>query len=152
MGKNKNIEIERKFLVKKGFKAKGEKIKIKQGYLFDSKKGVARIRKANNKYFITIKSRSKGISRVEVEVEVSKTQGKLLFKTFCNKILKKERINIKHKNKVFEVDYFKGKLKGLVIAEIELDSKKEKFKKPKWVKKEVSKKKKYSNNNLIKKL
>jgi len=145
-----NMEIERKFLVQNGFKANGENRHIDQGYLFESKKGVVRIRKSNNEYYLTIKSKTKGISRVEVEVQVSKDQGKLLFKSFCDKILKKRRVNVKYKNKIFEVDYFKGKLKGLVIAEIELKKETEKFEKPQWLRKEVSKDKKYLNSNLIK--
>ena len=51
----------------------------------------------------------------------------------------------------FEIDEFQNKNNGLVIAEIELKSKKQLFKKPEWIGKEVTGIKKYYNSQLAQK-
>jgi CYTH domain-containing protein len=51
---------------------------------------------------------------------------------------------------LFEVDEFAGPNKGLVIAEVELDSEDEEFSKPDWLGREVTGEKRYYNSNLSK--
>jgi len=154
-----NTEIERKFLIDKDTFEKEltslnfEKIQIKQGYMFDTNKGVVRIRQAGTKHFLTIKSPVKGITRREVEMEVSKEQGEILLNEFCDAFIEKERYVFSYVDgEIWEVDVFKGKLSGLIIAEIELDSEEREFYKPEWLDKEVSSDKKYFNNNLLKRI
>ena len=48
----------------------------------------------------------------------------------------------------FEVDVFQEHNKGLIVAEVELSSKKERIIKPNWLGKEVTGKKKYYNSQL----
>lgn len=149
------IEIERKFLItSEDFKQKSyQKNYIKQGFLNSDKNRVVRVRIKDEKGFLTIKGKSNknGTSRFEWEKEISKTEAEELF-LLCEKgIIEKYRYLVKSKKHIFEVDEFLGDNKGLLVAEIELYSENEIFKKPLWLGKEVTGKKKYYNSNLSKK-
>ncbi|MCH3883579.1 CYTH domain-containing protein [Tenacibaculum aquimarinum] len=149
------LEIERKFLVNSDrFKEEAyQKNYIKQGFLNSNKNRTVRIRIMDDKGFLTIKGKSNksGTSRFEWEKEISKTEAVELF-LLCEKgIIEKYRYLVKSEKHTFEVDEFLGKNDGLVVAEIELSSEEESFKKPSWLGKEVTGKKKYYNSNLSKK-
>ena len=150
-----SIEIERKFLIKSTtFKNEAhQKSYIKQGFLNSNKNRVVRVRVKGEKAFLTIKGKSnkEGISRFEWEKEINKTEAEALFLLCEKEFIEKYRYLVNYKNHVFEVDEFLGKNKGLLIAEIELSSEKEEFKKPEWLGKEVTGKKKYYNSSLSKK-
>ena len=146
------IEIEKKFLIKY---LPLEKIshshKIKQGYIVSEKDKVIRIRKKNNKYFLTIKGSNIGISRQEFEYLIPKEDGLILFNNFCKiGFIEKTRHYLELGKHTWEIDEFHGKNRGLIIAEIELKSENENFKIPNWIKKEVTTDPKYFNMNLIK--
>ena len=147
------IEIERKFLVKRIPK---NKIKyshyIKQGYIFSDKQKVIRVRQKMDDFFITIKGEKTGISRFEFEYKIPKNDANQLFKNFCEKkIIEKTRHYVEHKGHTWELDVFHDKNKGLIVAEIELESEDEAFYLPDWVDQEVTDQDKYYNMNLIKK-
>ncbi len=149
------LEIERKFLVNSDrFKKEAyQKNYIKQGFLNSNKNRTVRIRIMDDKGFLTIKGKSNksGTSRFEWEKEISKTEAVELF-LLCEKgIIEKYRYLVKSEKHTFEVDEFLGENDGLVVAEIELSSEEESFKKPSWLGKEVTGKKKYYNSNLSKK-
>ncbi len=149
------VEIEKKFTVNK---ALWEKIKkpapnvIKQSYISDDKKCTVRVRIKNNKGFLTIKGETINISRSEYEYEIPLEEAKAMMDEFSSKILFKNRYEVLIGNHLWEVDEFKGKLEGLIIAEVELKSETEKFELPNWVDKEVSNNPRYYNSNLIKEL
>lgn len=146
-----NIEIERKFLVSDDFsKDVIEQIEIIQAYLLKDPRKTIRVRKYGNKAFITIKGlgNESGLSRLEIEKEICLEEAKLLF-PICEKgIIEKTRNIIPVNGKNFEVDVFKGKLEGLIIAEIELNSEDETFTKPLWLGEEVTGNSKYYNSYL----
>ncbi len=52
---------------------------------------------------------------------------------------------------VWEIDEFFGENRGLIIAELELESEDQIFTKPDWVGEEVTGDPRYFNSNLIKK-
>ena len=60
------------------------------------------------------------------------------------------RYEIKVENHVFEVDEFYGQNEGLIMAEVELETKKEDFFKPSWLGEEVTGQIKYYNSLLSK--
>ena len=60
-----------------------------------------------------------------------------------------QRYEIPSNQYVWEVDVFKGKLTGLVLAEIELTNENDLFDLPNWVGQEVSTDPTYLNANLI---
>jgi CYTH domain-containing protein len=147
-----SLEIERKFLVKnEDFKNEFyQKITIKQGYLNSDKSRTVRIRITNEAAFITIKGKSNetGTTRFEWEKEIDLAEGKELLLLCENSIIDKTRFYIKNEQHIFEVDEFYGDNLGLVVAEIELNSEHESFKKPSWLGEEVTGKEKYYNSRL----
>lgn len=151
-------EIERKFLVRKKYLPdKFDEIKeIKQGYIFNDKNGILRIRQVDNKYILTIKLKTNNIQeRIEIEKELTKEEFKVLWESIPdeNKIIKTRKIIKNLDGTKWEIDFFHnldGKFKNLILAEIELKNIKQKFKKPKWLYKEVTTNPEYYNNNLIK--
>ena len=147
-----SIEIERKFLVKNldFIKESSSKKLIEQGYLSKDPNRIVRVRIIDNKGFLTFKGKSfdGGTSRVEIEKEISIKDANELMKLCIPSIIRKVRYIINKNNLIFEVDVFQEHNKGLIVAEVELDSKKEKIIKPNWLGKEVTGKQKYYNSQL----
>jgi len=148
------IEIERKFLVNSNaFKNEAlSSYTIKQGFLNSHKERTVRIRLKKDKGYLTIKGKSSkdGLSRFEWEKEIPKPEAEQLLR-FCEEgIIDKTRYEIKSGKHTFEVDEFYGDNEGLIIAEVELNSKNETFIKPKWLGKEVTGDIKYYNSQLSK--
>jgi adenylate cyclase len=149
------MEIERKFLVKEQLWQGIEKpspSRIVQAYLVNSAEKNVRIRIKGTKGFLTIKGPTQGISRAEFEYEIPLKDADELISTFAEKVIEKFRYEISFKNHLWEVDVFTGKLEGLYLAEIELNSEDEHFELPDWVGEEVSTDPNYYNSNLINKV
>ena len=71
--------------------------------------------------------------------------------TLCeDSIIDKIRYEVNFGNHTFEIDEFFGENDGLVIAEVELQSKNEDFNKPDWLGKEVTGDIRYYNSQLSK--
>ncbi len=148
------IEIERKFLVTSlDFKQEAfKKTRIIQGFLNTHKERTVRVRLKGNTGFITVKGQSntKGLSRFEWEKEISKDEAEALLKLCEPGVIDKIRYEIKVGKHTFEVDEFYGDNKGLIIAEIELETENEAFLKPHWIGEEVTGNIKYYNSQLSK--
>ncbi len=146
-------EIERKFLVKSEFKHLAvRQINILQSYLLIDPDKTIRLRIADDKAFLTIKSRSqKGlITRNEWEFPIPFSDAKEMMKICLSGKIVKTRYFIPAGKHIFEVDVFHDKNEGLIIAEIELSSEEEHFEKPEWLGEEVTGRHEYYNANLIK--
>ena len=148
------IEKERKFKVKsKKFISFSHKvINIKQGYLSKDNNLAVRVRISDKKAYLCIKGPTckSGISRFEVEKKISLIEGTKLLKLCLPRIIFKKRYLIEYKNQLLEVDVFEGFLKGLILAEIELNSKSQKIYLPDWVGEEVTGVKTFYNSHLSK--
>ena len=148
-----NYEIERKFLVTGEFKSKSfTHQRIVQGYLSTVPKRVVRIRIKGDVAYLTIKSTvsGNGLTRFEWEKEIPVKDAEVMM-TFCEKeIIEKTRYLVQVGDHVFEVDEFYGSNKGLLMAEVELQSEDEKFEKPEWLGKEVTHDIRYYNSMLVK--
>ena len=144
-------EIERKFTVLNNqFKKEAFKIlNIQQGYIFAQSNKVLRVRLSNNKSKIAIKY-GVDIIRNEYEYDIPFDDAKNLLKISEGYIITKKRYLIKCNEFIWEVDEFMNENKGLIIAEIELSNKDDKFIKPSWIGKDVSLDKKYYNHYLSK--
>jgi adenylate cyclase len=146
-------ETERKFLVKGEFRHLVVKeIKIIQSYLTIDIEKTIRLRIANDKAFLTVKSRPKknSITRNEWEVEIHvKDAEEMMVICLPGKIVKTRYLVPSGKHTI-EVDVFREKNEGLVIAEIDLTSDDEYFDKPGWLGEEVTGLPQYYNANLIK--
>lgn len=142
-------EIERKYLIREDLlNLPKEGNRIVQGYLWSEKEKSMRIRITRNKGFLTIKTGSNPLSRLEYEYEIPMTDAVELLNQ-CDKKIDKTRFIIEYAGMNWEVDVFEGKNKGLIIAEIELDAEDQEFEKPKWLGIEVTQDKRYLNVNLI---
>tara|TARA_Y100001958_G_scaffold25874_1_gene16293 strand:- start:165 stop:653 length:489 start_codon:yes stop_codon:yes gene_type:complete len=148
------IEKERKFKVKsKKFISFSHKvINIKQGYLSKDNNLAVRVRISDKKAYLCIKGPTckSGISRFEFEKKISLIEGTKLLKLSLPRIIFKKRYLIEYKNQLLEVDVFEGFLKGLILAEIELNSKSQKIYLPDWVGEEVTGVKTFYNSQLSK--
>ncbi len=146
------IEIERKFLVKDMmFIEIAEKhYRIKQAYLSSAPERTVRVRIRDEKAFLTIKGKSSedGTSRYEWEKEIPIEEAIELMKLAEPLPIEKTRYIVPFKGSIYEVDVFENHHKGLIIAEIELNSVNEIFHKPNWLGKEVTGQKEYYNSYL----
>lgn len=149
------IEIERKFLVTskdflKQFKVEN---RIVQGYLSSVPERTVRVRIKGKKGYLTIKGKSNenGLSRMEWEKEIEVKEAEQLLKICESGVIDKIRYDIEIGKHTFEVDVFEGENKGLIIAEVELQSENESFEKPDWLGKEVTGDERYYNAYLSKK-
>jgi adenylate cyclase len=146
-------EIERKFLVRhETILSECSFDEIKQTYLFNERNKSLRIRLKNDQAFLTIKGNQLGITRDEFEYEIPKLDAIDIIERFNLKVLSKKRYYLKQENLTWEIDVFEGKLKGLIIAEIELPSEKFNIEIPSWVGEEVTCDSSYLNAELFKKL
>ena len=149
------VEIERKFLVSNQnecLRHATKSIHIVQGYLSIDPSRTVRIRKIDTKAILTIKGKPNmgGDTRFEWEKEVSVEEATQLFDLCLGQIIEKTRHLVQFQSHCFEVDVFSGNHKGLIIAEIELQSVEEKVALPPWIGKEVTGDSRYYNSSLAK--
>ena len=149
------VEIERKFLVSNQdecLRHATKSIHIVQGYLSLDPSRTVRIRKIDTKAILTIKGKPnrRGDTRFEWAKEVSVKEATQLFDLCLGQIIEKTRHLVQFQSHCFEVDVFSGNHKGLIIAEIELQSVEEKVALPPWIGKEVTGDSRYYNSSLAK--
>ena len=147
-----NREIERKFLVKRlpeNLK-QSRSFVIEQGYLATEPAGrQVRLRKKGKSASLTFKV-GRGAHREEREIKLSPKQFAALWPGTAGRRLRKVRYDIPWKNLLIEIDVYRGKHSGLVVAEVEFPDLAtcRKFKPPSWFGREVTGEKRYSNVRL----
>jgi CYTH domain-containing protein len=145
------MEIERKFLVNKipspldAYKCR----KIEQAYLCTSP--VVRVRRDNDDYYLTYKSKGL-LEREEYNLPLTSESYEHLKEKADGIIITKNRYEIPFNEYIIELDIFEGKYKGLVLAEVEFETREdaEKFSPPAWFKEDVTLNPEYSNSFLSK--
>lgn len=151
------MEIERKWLIDiKDIPydlSKYEHLDIEQSYVMF--KPTIRIRKISNinKYILTIKSSSiDKLSRQEYEIDIDQKLYEELLDKKKGLTIVKTRYRIPVDKYIYEIDIFKNEYDGLAYLEIEFDNIEEakRYQEPKWIKKEVTNLKGYSNSSLAK--
>ena len=148
------LEIERKFLVKKGDAYRSAAFSsshIQQGYI-PCDGATVRIRLRDEQAFLTIKGQSVdgGLSRYEFEKEILPEEAQQLLKLCRGGVIDKHRYLVRSGNHVFEVDEFHGDNDGLVMAEVELSSADEAFEKPDFIGPEVTGDRRFYNKHMLK--
>lgn len=145
------IEIERKFLLKNNvWRDLAEGVYYRQGYLNSTSERTVRVRIINEKGFLTIKGVADGATRLEFEYEIPKDECKIMLDDLAEKpVIEKNRYKVDYKGFVWEIDEFFGENRGLIVAEVELESEDQKFEIPEWVGEEVTGDLRYFNSNLI---
>jgi adenylate cyclase len=142
------IEIERKFLVMGTEWHESFSIHIHQCYLCRENGLTIRVRLSSENAFLTIKGIKKGISRPEFEYEIPVADAEQLLKLSDGAIIEKVRHVVSYKGYTWEVDEFLGENKGLIIAEIELETEDQLFERPDWLGGEVTGDPRYANAYL----
>lgn len=144
-------EIERKFLVREmpANLAQFRNRKITQGYLAVGTGGVqVRLRKAGQKLSLTYKrDQGRGRVRQEREVILTRRQFDLLWPASAGKRLTKLRYDVPFGRHLIELDIYRGRHKGLVVAEVEFKSERaaRAFRPPPWLGEDVTGRVRYSN-------
>jgi len=146
------VEIERKFLLKNDHwrtdEIKG--VPYRQGYLSEGGPGSVRIRIEGGKANINVKSATLDMSRLEFEYPIPLAEAEQMLRDICIKpLIEKTRYHVHAHGKLWEVDVFEGDNLGLIVAEVELQSKDEPIDLPEWVAEEVTDDKRYYNVCLV---
>jgi adenylate cyclase len=147
-----NREIERKFLVRflpDDLKQLSSFV-IEQGYLATESAGrQVRLRKVGSATSLTFKV-GRGTHREEREIKLSSKQFAALWPGTAGRRLRKVRYEIPWDNVLIELDVFRGRHAGLVVAEVEFPNHatRRNFKPPWWFGREVTGEKRYSNVRL----
>lgn len=152
------MEIEKKYRIRQmpiGLD-KFEKKEIEQGYLCNEP--VVRIRKSNDDYYMTYKSRlnikadeGNALCCEEVELPLTKESFEHLKEKVDNKLIKKIRYIIPLENKLkAELDIFLNNLDGLTIVEVEFpdETSAKAFHPPDWFGEDVTFDDRFKNNYL----
>ena len=106
------------------------------------------MRASDTQGWLTIKGKTVGVSRAEYEYEIPHADAEALLELCVGALIEKTRWRVEYRGHVWEVDRFYGANRGLVIAEIELQSEAEAFAHPDWLGEEVSAERRYSNRSL----
>ena len=147
--KQSTREIERKFLLKRfppGLK-KFPHDMIVQGYLAVGRGGLQdRLRKKGSVRSLTFKQGTIG-AREEREIRLSVEQFDALWPATTGRRLTKVRYDVPWKGHTIEIDIYRGRHRGLVVAEVEFDNQRScaAFEQPDWIGRDVTGKPKYSN-------
>ena len=142
-------EIERKFLVHDTAFLKpltGEE--VVQAYLSRKQEATVRVRIVESQAWLTIKGKTRGMSRAEYDYRIPLADARELLKLCDEGLIEKRRFRIAHGLHVWEVDVFHGENEGLVVAEVELRNEKEEPEMPPWVGREVTDDPRYFNSAL----
>ncbi|HSV62051.1 MAG TPA: CYTH domain-containing protein [Chthoniobacterales bacterium] len=145
-------EIERKFLIK-GLPVEilgARHFRISQGYLANQPGGRhVRLRKKGKVTSLTFKV-GRGSAREEREIRLSPQQFAILWPATAGRRLRKVRYEIPWKKLTIEVDIYRGRNDGLIVAEVEFPSLERcrKFRPPEWFGREITGEKRYSNVRL----
>jgi CHAD domain-containing protein/CYTH domain-containing protein len=127
-----DIEIERKYLllpcrgkrVLELFGIAYKKERLEQFYVSTEASPYTRYRKKGDTYYQTIKS-GEGLVRQEKEREVSSKEYKRYKHQSLGRIITKDRYTFEYQGSLYEMDIFKGTLKGLCYLEIEFHNEEE---------------------------
>ncbi len=151
------MEIERKFRIRRLPESLEQYpyLQIEQGYLCT--KPVVRIRKSNEDYILTYKSKdinaknSTAIQNKEIELPLQKESYEHLKEKIDHRLIIKTRYLIPLPlERTAELDVFSGHLKGLIFVEVEFPSVEsaDTFEPPDWFGEDVSMDKRYHNTYL----
>jgi len=153
-------EIERKFLIDTlpDFLREGaRKVTIEQGYIALEQQGhEVRLRKVISDqggeyvYLLTVKSTGE-LERAEYEVKLEQAQFEVLWPATEGRRLEKDRYLTERGSVHYEVDVYHRPLRGLIVAEVEFETKDKarSFDKPEWLGQEVTELSFLKNRRLL---
>jgi len=145
------IEIERKFLLaSERWRSLVERRElIRDGLLSTNDERKVRVRIIGERSTLTIKSKRVRGQREEFEYNIPLSDAERLL-TYCSgNVIQKVRHYILHAGLTWEVDEYEGLLKGVILAEVELDSFEQPIVLPDWIGHEVTAEPPYSKINML---
>lgn len=145
-------EIEKKFLIAdNSWQGLAVGKEYCQGYLNSEKGRTVRVRIIGDRGILTIKGPNDQGARLEYEYDIPVEDAREMLDLLCHKpLIEKIRYCIQFAGFIWEIDEFKGKNEGLLIAEIELEYVGQEFTLPPWIGLEVTGDPRYYNANLVK--
>lgn len=147
------VEVERKFLVKgDSWRGAGPREVIRQGYLSTDPDRIVRVRRSDERGFLTVKGRASGARRTEVEFEIPHAQADELLPLCRGAVVEKVRHHADHAGHAWVIDEFSGDNAGLVVAELEVGDESE-FDRalaapPSWLGRDVTDDPRLANSSL----
>lgn len=141
-------EIERKFLVScDHWRSQAtESIDIIQAYVAVGEDRNVRIRViADRSAQLTVKLGRHAVTRDEYEYEIPVPDAREMIAAALGNVIEKTRHIVPHGGFIWEVDVFGGVYKGLIVAEVEMESEDDTPEIPDWVGQEVTGDRRYSN-------
>ncbi|BAI72741.1 hypothetical protein AZL_021030 [Azospirillum sp. B510] len=144
------LEIERRFLVRKDVRHLCRAgVRILQGYLPSDGVSTVRVRIAEERATLTIKSLKRGACREELEYPLALDYARRILRHSCEgRVIEKTRYRHCQDGLCWEIDVFHGENAGLVIAEVELDTPDQTVPLPDWIGAEVTTLRAYGNSAL----
>ena len=100
--------------------------------------------------YFTLKGNREGCTRKEYEYKIDYKDAEEILKNVCGEIIEKERHKFTLDGVHWEIDIFEKENRGLIIAEVELDSEDQELFLPDFIEKEVTQDDRYYNYNLSK--
>jgi len=90
------------------------------------------------------------VERQEHEIALTSKQFNALWPATAGRRLRKVRYEVKRQGLVIEIDVYRGRNQGLIVAEVEFPNRRacQRFKPPEWFGPEVTGNKRYSNIRL----
>lgn len=146
-------EIERKFLVKDGWRDKVESsAALKQGYLNSNPSRTVRVRIQDGRAVQTIKGLSDetGEKRPELNKKLTLEEADFMLQLCEPGMIDKTRHFVPVGEHLWEIDEFHGDNAGLVVAEISFKAQGEDFVRPEWLGEELTGIAEYYNSYLAK--
>lgn len=144
-------EIERKFLVVGEAWRSGvvRRRRFEQGYLAITRDCAVRVRLDGDQANLNIKNATLDIERQEFEYPVPPADAREMLDSLCTgRSLSKVRHWVDHQGDTWEVDVFEEANRGLVLAEIEVEHRDQRFAMPDWIGREVSGDERFLNSYL----
>lgn len=144
-------EIERKFLVASDrWRAQADAgLALRQAYLFVAGDRSLRVRiPESGAARLTLKIGSDSMSRDEFEYEIERADAEAMVRKCVGTVIEKRRHRLAHGGHIWEIDVYDGRLSGLVVAEVELDSEEAKPDLPDWLGREVTRNPAFLNSAL----
>jgi adenylate cyclase len=136
-----SLEIERKFLViNDGWRASViDSDVIRDGVVSEHNGAKVRVRLGRAGAWLTVKSDRSGPSRLEFEYKIPLPDAEQMLVRICDQnIFEKTRHKVEHAGNIWLIDIYDGRLSGIVLAEIELESEDQSFELPNWIGQEVT--------------
>lgn len=145
------VEIERKFLVVNDLwrADAGPGVRYRQGYLGKTPLATMRVRCGGGAAELTVKSARRGFARDEYTYPIPVPEAEAMLLDLCEgRVFEKDRHLVEHRGVTWQVDVYRGRVEGLVVAEVELDREDQRFPIPAWLGVEISHDRRYGNSTI----